>query len=78
MMLALPRIPLTLPVFDASCRARSLAWQLQRATDLLLPPMTTQEGSGEHTAGGSADPHSAVPATAPGRSRQSQACPAGS
>jgi hypothetical protein len=50
----------------------------QRATDLLLPPMTTQEGSGEHAAGGSADPHSAVPATAPGRSRQSQACPAGS
>jgi hypothetical protein len=48
----------------------------RRAADLLLPLMTPPEGSGEHAAGGSADRHPPVPATAPGRSRQRQAAPA--
>jgi hypothetical protein len=65
----------------AACRSRAgltrtLITAAQRAADL-LPLMTQPEGSGERAAGGSADLHPPVPASAPGRSRQRQAAPAG-
>jgi len=59
-------------------RTRTMIAIARRAADLLLPLITPPKGSGEHAAGGSADRHPPVPATAPGRSRQRQAAPAGS
>jgi hypothetical protein len=68
----------------AACRSPSLAAAprtliaaAQRAADL-LPLMARPEGSGEGAAVGSADLHPPVPASAPGRSRQRQACRVGS
>jgi len=50
---------------------------MQRAAHPLLPLMPPR-GSGEHAAGGSADLHPPVRATAAGRSRPRQADPVGS